>query len=109
MTECSRQLELPLGVGKKVMGVFDGGRITSEGGLSVVSLGDGKLGLTRGLVRCLKDGRQEGKVRHEMVELLRQRVYLIAAGYEDCNDSDSLREDPAVKLAVVAKESPPYR
>ena len=61
MTDCSTQLELPLGVGKKVVGVFDGGRITSDGGLSVVSLADGKLGLTQGLVKCLKDGRQEGK------------------------------------------------
>jgi hypothetical protein len=100
MTECSTQLELPLGVGRRVVGVFDGGRITSDGGIGLVSLADRKLGLSEGMVGCLRDGRQRGKVRHEMVELLRQRVYLIAAGYEDCNDSDSLREDPAVKLAV---------
>lgn len=100
MTECSIQLELPLGVKKRVVGIFDGGRVTSDGGLWVVKMADRKLGLTERMGVCVGDGRQRGKVRHEVVDLLRQRIYLIAAGYEDCNDSDSLREDPAAKLAV---------
>ena len=58
------------------------------------------LGLTRGLARCLRDRRQPAKVRHQLLALLRQRLYQIPLGYEDCYDADSLRGDPALKLAV---------
>lgn len=100
MTECSIQFELPLGLKRRVVAAFDGGRVTSDGGLWLVRMADRKMGLTEGMGRCLGDGRQKGKVRHELLDLLRQRVYLIAAGYEDCNDSDFLREDPAAKAVV---------
>ena len=56
--------------------------------------------MTRGLARCVTDRRQPAKVRHEMLALVRQRIYQIALGYEDCNDADHLRADPALKLAV---------
>jgi len=80
--------------------MFDGGRVTSDGGLCLVEAVDGRMVLTEALGRCLRDLRQAGKVRHGKEEMLRQRLYPIAAGYEDCNDSDFLRSDPCVKLSV---------
>jgi hypothetical protein len=61
---------------------------------------DERLGLTRRLMGCLVDRREPGKVQHDLLSLLRQRIYQIACGYEDCNDADHLRADPALKLAV---------
>jgi len=108
MTECSADLTLfPLPhkastgpAGKPVVVSNDGGALTSDAGALLLRGVDDRLGLTRRLAGCVVDRREPGKVRHEMVSLLRQRIYQIALGYEDCNDADSLRGDPALKLAV---------
>jgi len=78
----------------------DGGALTSDAGVLLLRQLDERLGLTRGLAGCLVDRREQGKVRHDVLALLRQRIYQIALGYEDCNDADHLRADPALKLAV---------
>ena len=61
---------------------------------------DRELGLTAALAACLKDDRQEAKVRHELDELLTQRIMAIACGYEDANDAARLAADPVHKLLV---------
>jgi hypothetical protein len=85
--------------GKEVIGRFDGGDITSDSGLLLVSAADRKLGVTRAMSSALIDKRQSSKVSHSLPTLIRERVFAIAAGYEDANDLDILRSDPALKLA----------
>ena len=75
---------------------FQGGRLTSDGGWSWVAEADQTLGLTATLAAVLPDPRRRG--RHTLVALLRQRIYQIAAGYEDQDDADALRSDPLLKL-----------
>jgi hypothetical protein len=77
---------------------FDGGRITSDGGLAWLAEADRELKLCEELANHVPEWRGAG-VRHPLEELVRQRVYQIACGYEDQNDSDSLRTDPLLKLA----------
>jgi len=77
---------------------FSGGQITSDAGLLPLRAFDQRHGLTRELAQHLRDPRQSGRVRHASLALLRQRVYQIVAGYEDANDADRLRHDPAFQL-----------
>jgi hypothetical protein len=79
---------------------FDGGTITTDPGLVLLREFDERLGLTRPLGTLLRDPRDRRYVDHDLVTLLRQRVYQIAAGYEDANDATHLRHDPT--LQVVA-------
>ncbi len=76
---------------------FDGGRITSDGGLLWLARADSELGLCEALAEYLPEWRIR-KGRHSLVALIRQRVFQIACGYEDQNDSDTLRQDPLLKL-----------
>jgi hypothetical protein len=75
---------------------FRGGRLTSDGGWSWVAEADAVLGLTATLAAVLPDHRRRG--RHTVRDLVRQRIYQIAAGYEDQDDADTLRTDPLLKL-----------
>lgn len=100
MTQCIGQLQVASLHGKQVVGEFSGGEISSDGGLVLLARADERLGLTRRLATCIADGRQASKVRHQVRELLAQRVYQIAAGYEDCNDATYLRRDPVLKTVV---------
>lgn len=77
---------------------FDGGRLTSDSGLAWLRRIDDELGLCEQLASHAPEWRNR-RPRHPLTELLRQRVYQIACGYEDQNDSDSLRTDPLLKLA----------
>ena len=76
---------------------FDGGRLTSDGGVTWVEEADRALGLCAALAAVLPDWRSR-RGRHALVDLLRQRVYQIACGYEDQDDADALRADPLLKL-----------
>ena len=84
---------------------FAGGSISSNGGALLLREVDRRLGLTAGVARALGDGRQRGKVRHEVVTMVRQRVHAVALGYEDLNDHDALRDDPVVQTACERDES----
>jgi hypothetical protein len=100
MTDCSTDLTLfPLPT-KPVVIHADGGALTSDAGAVLLRQLDDRLSLIQRLAGCVVDRRERGKVRHEVLSLLRQRIYQIALGYEDCNDADRLRFDPALKLAV---------
>ena len=85
---------------KPVIAQFDQRQGSSDGGAILLKAADRKLGLTTALAEGLDDQRQAGKVRHEMREMLTQRVMAIACGYEDANDAARLASDPVHKLLV---------
>jgi Transposase DDE domain group 1 len=76
---------------------FDGGRITSDGGLVWLSRMDSEMGLCEAISECVEEWRTR-KGRHSLASLVKQRVFQIACGYEDQNDSDTLRQDPLLKM-----------
>jgi Transposase DDE domain group 1 len=77
---------------------FDGGQVTSDGGLPWVARAEAALGVCAALAACVPEWRRGG-VRHSLAALVRQRVFQIACGYEDQDDADTLRSDPLFKLA----------
>jgi hypothetical protein len=85
---------------KPVVAVFDQQHASSDGGAILLKGLDTHWGLTRGLAECLDDPRQPGKVRHQTLELLRQRLFGLACGYADCNDAARLANDAIHKLLV---------
>jgi hypothetical protein len=91
-TECI-QAELDLGRsgGRKVVGAFDGGAITSNGGVALLAGADRKLRLAERLAACFSDLRVAEAVTHTLPDLLRQRIFGLALGYEDLIDHDALR------------------
>ena len=86
--------------GKAIVARFDGGRLSSQGGLLALREIERRLGLADRLATCLKDPRAPEKVVHRLAEIIRFRMLMIAAGYEDGNDADALRDDPMFKLAL---------
>ena len=86
--------------GKAVVARFDGGRLSSEGGLLALREVERRLGLADRLAACLKDPRAPEKVVHRLAQMIRFRMLMIAAGYEDGNDAATLRRDPMFKLAL---------
>jgi len=80
-----------------VLARFDGGRVTSDGGLPWVARAEEALGVCAALAACVPEWRRGG-VRHSLPALVRQRVFQIACGYEDQNDADTLRADPLFKV-----------
>ena len=79
---------------------FDQRHGSSDGGAVLLKACDERLGLTERLAGCIRDGRQAGKVEHSIRDLVRQRVFGIACGYADCNDTARLSEDPIQKLLI---------
>ena len=84
---------------KKVTAAFDGGRITSDGGVMLLAAAERRLGLAERLAAVIRDPRDTDRITHAMADILRARIFAIACGYEDANDLDRLRCDPAFKLA----------
>lgn len=74
------------------------GQLTSDAGLLAVRQFDGRAGWTAALAACLHDERDDPT--HSVLSMVRQRVYGILAGYEDCNDHDRLRDDPVFKMVA---------
>jgi hypothetical protein len=84
---------------KKVTAAFDGGRITSDGGVMLLAQAERRLGIADQLARVIPDDRDADRVTHLLPDILRARIFAIACGYEDADDLDRLRFDPAFKLA----------
>ncbi|HSF95006.1 MAG TPA: IS1380 family transposase [Thermohalobaculum sp.] len=84
---------------KKITAAFDGGRITSNGGVLLLAAAERRLRLAERLAAVICDPRDPNRVTHTMADILRARIFAIACGYEDTNDLDRLRSDPAFKLA----------
>jgi len=85
---------------RPVVAKFDQRQGSSDGGAILLKAAERRLGLTSALAACLRDDRESGKVRHELSELITQRVMAIALGYEDANDAARLASDPIHKLLV---------
>jgi hypothetical protein len=98
-------LEFPAVAGREVVARFDGGDLTSDAGLLVLRQADKKLALIDAIAGCIEDRRQASKVEHSVWDIVAARVFAIAAGYEDANDLDRLRADPALKLACERRPS----
>jgi hypothetical protein len=84
---------------KKVVAAFDGGRITSDGGVLLLAAAERRLGIADALAGLISDPRDPHLVKHSVADILRARILAIACGYEDGNDLDRLRFDPGFKLA----------
>lgn len=89
----------PAVAGKKITAAFDGGRITSDGGVMVLAQAERRLAIAEKLAAVIADPRDPLRLVHQLPEILRARILAIACGYEDANDLDRLRFDPAFKLA----------
>jgi len=85
---------------KKVTAAFDGGRITSDGGVLLLAQAERGMGLCDQLAACIADQRDPSRVVHTLPDILRARVLAIACGYEDADDLDTLRDDPGFRLAL---------
>jgi len=104
MTQCPKQLTFSFYQHKQLVADFKGGQITSDAGLLPVRQMAEELGWLREAARVLSDPRDPARTEHTILEMLHQRIFGLAGGYEDCNDHDRLREDPALKL--VADKAP---
>ena len=101
MTHCtSKSLRFSSLYGKKIGGSFTGGDISSDGGLLLLREVDKKLGITKKFSKAFNDQRHQGYISHSIHDLLKQRVYALAAGYEDVNDHDFLRNDLCFQTKV---------
>jgi hypothetical protein len=87
----------PVSASLPVEASFDGGRLTSDGGLPWLEQAESVLAVCAALAACIPEWRR-GPVRHRLETLVRQRVFQIACGYEDQDDADTLRSDPLLKL-----------
>ena len=83
-----------------VQGQFDGGSMTSDGGVMLLGATDRKLGLMDAAARCIADPRSPLLIKHGVRDMLRQRVYGLALGWEDLSDHGTLRHDVAIQTAV---------
>jgi len=86
--------------GKKVVANFDGGLLSSDGGVLVLREVAQQLGLAERLAGCIRDPRNPDLVTHRIADLFLFRLLMIAAGYEDGNDAGFLRADPVFKMAL---------
>jgi hypothetical protein len=92
--------DLPAVARKKVSVGFDGGMLSSDGGVLLLREVERRLGIAARLAACVKDRRDAERISHRLDEMLRLRMLAIAAGYEDADDCDALRADPVFKMAV---------
>lgn len=88
----------PVG-GKEITATFDGGQLSSDGGVLILRKVEERLGIAKMLSRHLPDARDPGRITHTYADMIRARMFAIASGYEDCDDLDALRIDPALKMA----------
>lgn len=106
MTQCTQNSFDFHRVGSRaVVARFDGGTISSDAGGLLLREVDRRLGLLKRLAKCFVDRRDPERIEHSVVQLLGQRIYGLALGYEDLNDHDQLRADPL--LAVLAGSDDP--
>src|SRR3954471_1078018 len=105
-TECNpAYLDFPMLGSRQVLADFDGGAISSDGGALLLREAEARTGIIRQFAACFTDHRAPDLIEHSVEELLAQRVYGLALGYEDLNDHDDLRTDPLL-ATVVGKPDP---
>src|SRR5262245_57807327 len=100
-TECrNEKLEFQACGVRQVVAEFDGGTITSDGGVLLLKEVEAKQKIIKQFAACFTDHRDPNLIEHPVEELLGQRIYGLALGYEDLNDHDLLRQDPLLAAAV---------
>jgi hypothetical protein len=104
-TDCISPIELQF-QGRRTLVRADGQQVSSDGGVILLRQVDERLGLTQRMSALLGDPRDASRVRHSRREQIRQRVYQICLGYEDCNDANWLRRDPVLQLACGSEGRP---
>ena len=105
MTECTQSRFRFEGFGsREIVAQFDGGTISSDGGALLLRQTDKRLNLLPRLAGCFLDGRQQERVEHSIAEMLAQRIYGLALGYEDLNDHEQLRKDPLFGVLAGREE-----
>src|SRR5437868_2436834 len=85
--------------GKTVIAKFDGGLLSSDGGILMLREAEQRLRVADRLAGCIEDPRAPDQITHTLADIIRFRLLMIAAGYEDGNDANSLRVDPMFKIA----------
>ena len=101
VTECNQQQLQFWGLGRgRITAKFDGGHLTSDGGGVLLREVDQRIGLLSRLAGCFGDHRSPAAIEHSVADLVSQRIYALALGYEDLNDHNALRSDPALALMV---------
>ena len=88
---------LPAVCRKKISVAFDGGSLSSDGGVLLLREVERRLRIAERLAACVVDRRDPSRIDHGMIEMLRLRMFLIAAGYEDADDCDALARRPGVQ------------
>jgi hypothetical protein len=87
-----------------VVAEFSGARLTTEGGSLLLRATDRKIGLLRRVAACFTDYRQQERIEHRLEEMLAQRIYGLALGYEDLNDHEELRNDPLLGMLAGRRD-----
>jgi hypothetical protein len=101
MTNCIQEtFAFPACKGRRVEASFEGGDITSDGGVLLLRQGDRVLKLSETIAKALEDPRRRASCQHDALSLVRQRLYALALGYEDLNDHQTLRRDLALQTAL---------
>ena len=72
--------------GKKITAAFDGGRMSSDGGVLLHSMAERRLGVAERLARCIPDWSDPSRIAHTVADMIRARVFAICCGYEDADD-----------------------
>jgi hypothetical protein len=105
MTECSQSgFEFQGHHARRVGAAFDGGAMSSDGGALLLRETDQRLRLLPRLAECFLDARDPARVKHSIFEMVAQRVYSLALGYEDLNDHEQLRHDPILHVLAGKPE-----
>jgi hypothetical protein len=105
MTQCNQsQFEFEAHFSRRVVAEFTGARLTTEGGALLLREADRKIGLLRRVVSCFRDARDPQRIEHELSEMLVQRVYGLALGYQDVNDHEELRNDPLLGMLAGRRD-----
>jgi len=105
MTQCNQsQFEFEAHFSRRVVAEFTGARLTTEGGALLLREADRKIGLLGRVVSCFRDARDPQRIEHELSEMLAQRIYGLALGYEDLNDHEELRNDPLLGMLAGRRD-----
>ena len=105
MTECNETLfPFEAHFSRQVVAQFEGSWLTTEGGSLLLRQVDRKIGLLRRVADCFSDYRQPERIEHRLEEMLAQRIYGLALGYEDLNDHEQLRQDPLLGVLVGKRD-----
>ncbi len=105
MTECNQEsFTFTAHFSRRVQAEFPAGRVSSDGGALLLREADRRINLLGRLASCFSDGRSPLLVRHQLSEMLAQRIYGLALGYEDLNDHEQLRSDPLLGLLAGKRE-----